>query len=187
MYNGEWEWDAAGAAGALLSISGVLGQEGTPHSLEEAVGGCLERASRVEWKDRGGSAYRVALIADVAALLEGGRTAVVLSLEEMRRMVEAGMRDSGEVRGKGKGEGKGSGRNTKSKRKMQLLVRKLLYFSAWANEEVPCVWDKLSADVKACFDLQWDMVGKREKGTLLDTVLLNDKQGESKPLIQALD
>lgn len=180
VYNGEWGWDAPGAAGALLSISGVLGQEGTPGSLEEALGGCLERASRVEWKDRGGPAYRVALIADVAALLEGGRTAVVLSLEEMRRMMEAGMRDSGEKRGKGRS------RDTERGPKMRPVVRKLLFFSAWANEEASYVWEKSGADVQACYEQQWDMVGTREKGTLVDA-LQKDKYRESKPLIQALD
>ncbi|RVW91688.1 Zinc finger HIT domain-containing protein 2 [Vitis vinifera] len=149
IYNGDWRSDALGSAMVLLSISSVLGQAGLPETILEAVSHCLEQTCSPAYRHLGGLQFGLGLLDDVITLLSLGSPALVCSLCDLQRLIQAGERELK------------LGKPRKSKRpdirsKLKLAERKIYFIMCWVHEQPDEAWSSLAAIVKT------------EKGSTMD-------------------
>jgi hypothetical protein len=130
----EPEGDEGGAAAAAAG----------PRDVASALRACALAACA---PPRGGPDARplsLATAADVAALLRLGRPALVVALTDLGRLAAscgaaaAAARDAPGVRGAARAEA------ARLRRSLKAAAQKLLFFSAWANEQLPEVWEALA-------------------------------------------
>ncbi|KAM0935119.1 putative Shq1 protein [Dioscorea sansibarensis] len=92
LYNGDWHSDALGAATVVLSVSKVLHDEGRPETVAEALGACLEQACCPAYRQSGGFKFGIGLIDDIICLLSLGSNALVCTVCDLQRLIQASER-----------------------------------------------------------------------------------------------
>jgi hypothetical protein len=149
LYNGSYMSDAAGAAQVALDASAVLTRPAGGDSLYETeqastpsawLLNCVERVDG----SRAGQAHvprvmAVGLMSDVARVLFLGRSAVILALTDLSRILDAGRVQTESSRAK------------KGIKKAQL---KLVFFLSYANEMLPDQYVAMALETQSCFEGQ---------------------------------
>ncbi|KAJ0053380.1 hypothetical protein Pint_00395 [Pistacia integerrima] len=141
LYNGDWQSDALGSAMMALSVSAVLGQGGQPESVQEAVSYCLEQTC-TSYKHMGGLQFGLAVIDDVITLLSLGVSALICSLCDLQRMIQAGERELKSEKTKNSGR-------VETRRKLKLAERKIYFMMCWVHEQLGEAWSSAAAILKA--------------------------------------
>lgn len=140
LYNGDWQSDAIGSAMVVLSVSSVLGQGGQPETVLEALSYCLEQVCSPAYKQTGGLQLGLTLIDDVISLLSLGGPALVCSLCDLQRLIQAGEREL-------KSEKPNKSRRVEIRRQLKLAERKIYFVMCWVHEQPPEAWSSLAAIV----------------------------------------
>ena len=174
LHNGDYQSAALEAADLLFAISGALAAAAAPAGASGAssasgsggggarTGGpsssssgtstsaasvlleCLSRACQPPAGSREQRGFAVAVLADVAALLQQGRPLVLTALMDLSRLLEAAREEvsleSPAGAGSSSGGGSGGQRPGDGKalaKKLLAAQRKLLFFMSWGNEQPP--------------------------------------------------
>lgn len=142
LYNGDWHSDPFGAATAVLSVSKVLGDDARPETVAEALGACLEQACSPVYRHTGGFRFRVGLLDDVISLLRLGCSALISSLCDLQRLIQAGERMlKSEKMGKAE-------KKSKSSRKLHAAERKVYFLMCWVHDQPGEAWSSLAGIVE---------------------------------------
>lgn len=137
VYNGDWQCDSIGAAVMVLNISTVLGDDGRPETVLEALGGCFERSCSPTYKDVGGYEFAMGLVDDVITLLSLGSEALICLLSDLQRMLQAGERMlSSEKMDKTK--------TRNMNQKLRSAERKVYFLMCWVHEQPTEAWRSLA-------------------------------------------
>eukprot|EP00268_Persea_americana_P010179 TRINITY_DN14116_c1_g1_i2.p1 TRINITY_DN14116_c1_g1~~TRINITY_DN14116_c1_g1_i2.p1 ORF type:complete len:405 (+),score=72.01 TRINITY_DN14116_c1_g1_i2:304-1518(+) len=139
LYNGDWQSNALDAAMVVLGISSVLGDAGQPESVAEALAYCLEKTCSTAYKHAGGLWFGLILINDIISLLSLGRAALVCSLCDLQRLIQAGEMELKSEKGRKAKKGEMS--------KLRHAERKVYFLMCWVNEQPTEAWSSLSATV----------------------------------------
>ncbi|XP_062146496.1 uncharacterized protein LOC133854353 [Alnus glutinosa] len=142
LYNGDWQSDAVGSAMVVLSVSAILGQGGQPETVLEALSHCLEQTCSPAYRHMGGLQLGLILIDDVINLLSLGGPALVLSLCDLQRLIQAGEREL-------KSEKPKKSRRVEIRSKLKLAERKIYFIMCWVHEQPSEAWSSLAAMVGA--------------------------------------
>jgi hypothetical protein len=142
LYNGDWQSDAVGSAMVVLSVSAILGQGGQPETVLEALSHCLEQTCSPAYRHMGGLQLGLILIDDVINLLSLGGPALVLSLCDLQRLIQAGEREL-------KSEKPKKSRRLEIRSKLKLAERKIYFIMCWVHEQPSEAWSSLAAIVGA--------------------------------------
>lgn len=142
VYNGDWQSDAIGSALVVLSMSSVMGQGGQPGSVLEALSYCLEQICSPAYRHMGGLQFGLGLIDDVISLLSLGSSALVCSLSDMHRLIQAGEREL-------KSEKSKKSRRVEIRNKLKLAERKIYFIMCWVHEQPSEGWSSLATIVGA--------------------------------------
>lgn len=142
LYNGDWQSDAVGSAMVVLSVSAILGQGGQPETVLEALSHCLEQTCSPAYRHMGGLQLGLILIDDVINLLSLGGPALVLSLCDLQRLIQAGEREL-------KSEKPKKSRRVEIRSKLKLAERKIYFVMCWVHEQPSEAWSSLAAMVGA--------------------------------------
>jgi hypothetical protein len=142
LYNGDWQSDAVGSAMVVLSVSAILGQGGQPETVLEALSHCLEQTCSPAYRHMGGLQLGLILIDDVINLLSLGGPALVLSLCDLQRLIQAGEREL-------KSEKPKKSRRVEIRSKLKLAERKIYFIMCWVHEQPSEAWSSLAAIVGA--------------------------------------
>lgn len=142
IYNGDWRSDAVESAMVLLSISYVLGQAAQPETVSEALSHSLEQTCSPAYRHLGGLQFGLGLLDDVIALLSLGSPALVCSLCDLQRLMQAGERELK------------MGMPRKLKKpdaisRLKQAERKIYFIMCWVHEQPDQTWASLAAIVKA--------------------------------------
>lgn len=170
LYNGDWLSDPAGSSLVLLSISSVLGQGGQPQTVLEALSHCLEQTCSPGFRHMGGLQFGLGLMDDIISILNLGTAAIVCSLCDLRRLIQAGAR---ELKKSGK-----SGR-TERKTKLRSAEKKVYFITCWVHEQQKEVWSSLAALVVAEKSSALEYVGNGRKFSRIEEKV----KAKEKPLI----
>ncbi|KAJ0971100.1 hypothetical protein J5N97_019059 [Dioscorea zingiberensis] len=141
LYNGDWQSDALGGAFVVLSISKVLGDDGRPETVAEALGACLEQACSSVYRQFGGFTFGVGLIDDILCLLSLGSNALVCTLCDLQRLIQTGERML-------KSEKIGKVKRSKDSQKLKSAERKVYFLMCWVHEQPDEVWTSLASIVE---------------------------------------
>lgn len=142
LYNGDWQSDPLGAATEVLTVSAVLGEDGRPETVMEALSACLEKACSPVYRRTGGLKFAVGLIDDIISLLSLGGTALVCLLCDLQRLLKAGETTlKHEKLGKAKRKGESS-------RKLKSAERKVYFLMCWVHEQPNEAWASLASIVE---------------------------------------
>lgn len=141
VYNGDWRSDALGSAMMVLSVSSVLGQGKLPKTIRDALSYGLEQTCST-YKHTGGLQFGLAIIEDVATLLSLGTPALICSLCDLQRLIQAGEKDLK------------SDKTTKSKKadirsKLKQSDRKIYFLMCWVHEQPEEAWSSSVAILRA--------------------------------------
>lgn len=142
FYNGDWKSDPSGSASVALSISSVLGRPEKPQTLMEALSYCLEQTCSPTYKHTGGLQFGLGLVEDVVDLLTLGRGALLCLLSDLRRLIQAGIKEV-------KSETSQNLGSRGVKNKLKLAERKIYFVMCWVNEQPGEAWLSLAALVRA--------------------------------------
>ncbi|XP_073000717.1 uncharacterized protein [Typha latifolia] len=140
LYNGEWQSDPFGATTVVLSMSKVLGTDVRPETVAEALGACLEQACSPAYRHAGGVRFAIGLVDDIIALLSLGGDALVCSLCDLRRLIQAGERSI-------KTEKMEKAEKSRSSLQLRGAERKLYFLMCWVHEQPEEAWSSLAAIV----------------------------------------
>ncbi|XP_023733054.1 uncharacterized protein LOC111880876 [Lactuca sativa] len=151
VYNGEWESDAVGSTVTVMSVSNVLGQGGQPETVSEAVAHCLEQACGPAFGHMGGAQFGLAVLDDVASVLDLGSDGLVCALCDLHRMIRNGMKEM-------------KGCDMEMKRKLKGGERKVYFLMCWVHEQGGEVWSSLVGLVMAEKNVAMEYVGNGKKG-----------------------
>ncbi|XP_044502848.1 zinc finger HIT domain-containing protein 2 [Mangifera indica] len=174
LYNGDWQSDTLGSAMMALSVSAVLGRGGQPETVKEAVSYCLEQTC-TSYKQMGGLQFGLAVIDDVITLLSLGGSALICSLCDIQRMIQAGEREL-------KSENTKKSGRVEIRRKLKLAERKIYFMMCWVHEQPGETWSSAAAILKeeklSCID----------HGGVKSSAKLGDKtESRSKVLIEEME
>lgn len=133
LYNGDWESDPVGSTTVVLSISSVLGQNGQPETVSEALSYCLEQTCSPAFRHMGGSQFGLGVLDDVVSLLSLGGDGLVCGLCDLHRMIKAGMK-----------EVKMEKTHKEIKGKLKSGERKVYFLMCWVHEQPQEVWSSLA-------------------------------------------
>jgi hypothetical protein len=125
-----------------LSVSAILGQGGQPETVLEALSHCLEQTCSPAYRHMGGLQLGLILIDDVINLLSLGGPALVLSLCDLQRLIQAGEREL-------KSEKPKKSRRVEIRSKLKLAERKIYFIMCWVHEQPSEAWSSLAAIVGA--------------------------------------
>lgn len=142
LYNGDWRSDPLGAATEVLTMSAVLGEDGRPETVREALGACLEKTCSPVYKHCGGFKFGLGLFDDIISLLFLGGNALICLLCDLHRLIKAGERML-----KSEKVGK-SRRNSESSRKLKSAERKVYFLMCWVHEQPNEAWSSLASIVE---------------------------------------
>lgn len=142
LYNGDWHMDAEGSAMVLLSVSSVLGSGRQPETVREALCLCLEQTCSPAYKHMGGFQFGLGLIDDLMTLLSHGGSALICSLCDLQRLIQAGGRD---LRSEKRDRPKRGGVSNKLKH----AERKVFFMMCWVHEQQGEAWSSLADIVRA--------------------------------------
>jgi hypothetical protein len=93
--------------------------------------------------------FALAITSDVATLLRLGRPAVVVALTDLGRLVAACGAAAAAARDAPGAHGPARAEVARLRRGLKAAAQKLLFFSAWVNEQLPEVWEALAHAVAA--------------------------------------
>ncbi|PWA95769.1 HIT-type Zinc finger family protein [Artemisia annua] len=133
LYNGDWESDPVGSTTVVLSISSVLGQNGQPETVSEALSYCLEQTCSPAFRHMGGSQFGLGILDDVVSLLSLGGDGLVCGLCDLHRMLKAGMK-----------EVKMEKTHKEIKGKLKSGERKVYFLMCWVHEQPQEAWSSLA-------------------------------------------
>ena len=153
------------AAVAPTDIAATPNLPVLPQTATEAVNGCMERVCSPAIASGAGPATAVALLQDLARLLQLGRSGTILALNDVQLLFKASMHalsavgtsktelsstqstgqaGSKEVPKSQKGQDRHVNKHHKQvKSQHSLVVHKLLFMLAWANEQSDSVYNNL--------------------------------------------
>lgn len=142
IYNGDWRSDAVGSAMDLLSISSVLGQSGQPETILETVSHCLGQTCSPAYRHLGGLQFGLGLLDDVISLLSLGSPALVCSLCDLQRLIQAGERELklGMPR---------KSKSSETRSRLKHAEKKIYFIMCWVHGQQDDAWSSLAAIVKA--------------------------------------
>ncbi|XP_008806932.2 zinc finger HIT domain-containing protein 2 [Phoenix dactylifera] len=141
LYNGDWHSDPFGAATTILSVSKVLGDDARPETVAEALGACLEQTCSAVYRHTGGFRFRIGLLDDIISLLHLGCSALICSLCDLQRLIQAGERML-------KSEKMGKAERSKSSRKLHSAERKVYFLMCWVHDQPGEAWSSLAGIVE---------------------------------------
>lgn len=174
LYNGDWQSDTLGSAMMALSVSAVLGRGGQPETVKEAVSYCLEQTC-TSYKQMGGLQFGLAVIDDVITLLSLGGSALICSLCDIQRMIQAGERELKSEKTKKSGR-------LEIRRKLKLAERKIYFMMCWVHEQPGEAWSSAAAILKA------EKLSCIDNGGVKSSAKLGDKpESRSKVLIEEME
>ncbi|XP_020109951.1 zinc finger HIT domain-containing protein 2 [Ananas comosus] len=130
LYNGDWHSDPFGASTVVLTISKVLGEDGRPETVSQALGACLETTCSPAYRHAGGFKFGIGLIGDVIVLLSLGGNALVCALCDLRRLIATRERVGG------------------SRKLLRGAEKKLYFLMCWVHEQPEEAWVSLAAIVE---------------------------------------
>ncbi|PWA78031.1 HIT-type Zinc finger family protein [Artemisia annua] len=133
LYNDDWESEPAGSTVVVLSISSVLGHNGQPETVSEALSYCLEQTYSPAFRHMGGSQFGLGILDGVVSLLSLGGDALVCGLCDLHRMIKAGMK-----------EVKMEKRHKEIKGKSKSGERKVYFLICWVHDQPQEVWSSLA-------------------------------------------
>lgn len=139
LYNGDWQSNAIDAAMVVLGISSVLGDAGQPETVAEGLADCLEQTCSTAYRHAGGLRFGLILIDDIISLLSLGRAALVCSLCDLQRLIQAGENKLKSEKRRRAKKGEMS--------KLRHADRKVYFLMCWVNEQPTEAWSSLSAIV----------------------------------------
>lgn len=141
LYNGDWHSDPFGSATAILSVSKVLGDDARPETVAEALAACLEQTCSVVYRHTGGFRFCIGLLDDIIILLHLGCSALICSLCDLQRLIQAGERML-------KSEKIGKEERSKGSRKLHSAERKVYFLMCWVHDQPGEAWSSLAAIVE---------------------------------------
>lgn len=141
LHNGDWHSDPLGAATVALSISKVLGEFGRPETVTEALAACLEETCSPAYRHTGGFSFGIGLLDDVVCLLSLGTNALICSLCDLQRLIQAGERML-------KSEKMGKTERSETRRKTRSADRKVYFLMCWVREQPAEAWSTLAGIVE---------------------------------------
>ncbi|KAK8941421.1 hypothetical protein KSP39_PZI010327 [Platanthera zijinensis] len=137
FYNGDWRFDPLGAATVVLAVSSVLGVDGCPETVSEALASCMERTCSASFRDAGGLKFGLVVIDDAISLLSLGASAIICLLCDLRRLVRAGDATL-------KSERITRAKRAESGRRLKGVDRKVYFMTCWVHEQPEEVWSPLA-------------------------------------------
>lgn len=137
LYNGDWRFDPLGAATVVLAVSSVLGGDGHPETVSEALASCMERTCSASFRDAGGLKFGLIVIDDAISLLSLGANAIICLLCDLRRLFRAGEATL-------KSERIPKGKRAESGRRLRGVDRKVYFMTCWVHEQPEEVWSPLA-------------------------------------------
>lgn len=175
LYNGDWHFDPLGAATVVLSMSAVLGDDGRPETVAEALSACLEQTCSSIYRHAGGFRFGAGLIDDIICLLSLGSNALVCSLCDLQRLLQAGETML-------KSEKTGKAKRSESSRKLRSAERKVYFLMCWVHEQPREAWSSLAgivdvekASLSAALGYRSQKPGKdKGKGTSKTKILIEE-------------
>ncbi|MED6225434.1 hypothetical protein PIB30_093708 [Stylosanthes scabra] len=141
LYNGDWRSDALGSVLVVFSVSSVLGQDGQPETVPEAVSHCLQQICSSAFRHMGGFQFGFGVIDDVISLLELGSSALICALCDMHRLVQ----EAGKV---AKSEKPRNSRRDEIRSTIRHAPRKIYFIMCWVHEQPQEAWASLAAIVR---------------------------------------
>lgn len=126
----------------VLTISKVLGEDGRPETVSQALGACLETTCSPAYRHAGGFKFGIGLIGDVIVLLSLGGNALVCALCDLRRLIMAGERMI-EMEKIATRERVGG-----SRKLLRGAEKKLYFLMCWVHEQPEEAWVSLAAIVE---------------------------------------
>ncbi|KAJ4954520.1 hypothetical protein NE237_011303 [Protea cynaroides] len=141
FYNGEWQYDAVGAAMVVLSLSSVLGEGGQPETVSQALSYCLEQTCSPAYRHAGGLSFGLCLLGDVVKVLSLGGAALVCLLCDLQRLIQAGQREL-------KAEKPRKLKRMEVGTKLKLAEKKIYFLMCWVHEQPKEFWSSLTAIVE---------------------------------------
>lgn len=140
LYNGDWRADPLESATLVLNISSVLGQNGQPETVLEALSHCLEKTCSSAYRHMGGFQLGLRIIDDVIHLLYLGGDALVCLLCDLHKLIQSGEREV-------KSEKMIKLERVELKRKLKFAERKIYFVMCWVHEQPSEVWSSLAATI----------------------------------------
>ncbi|KAK8969026.1 hypothetical protein KSP40_PGU003850 [Platanthera guangdongensis] len=137
LYNGDWHFDPLGAATVVLAVSSVLGDDGCPETVSEALASCMERTCSASFRDAGGLKFGLVVIDDAISMLSLGASAIICLLCDLRRLVRAGDATL-------KSERITRTKRAESGRRLNGVDRKVYFMTCWVHEQPEEVWSPLA-------------------------------------------
>ncbi|KAF6153668.1 hypothetical protein GIB67_000901 [Kingdonia uniflora] len=141
LYNGDHQSDPLGVAMVMLSISLVLVKGEHLETVSKALAHPLEQTCSPAYNHAGGLKFGMGLLDDIISLLKLGGPALVCSLCDLRRLIEAGEREV-------MSEKLSKLKRAAMKGKFKFAERKLYYMMCWVHEQPNEAWSSLSAIVE---------------------------------------
>lgn len=175
LYNGDWQSDPIGSATVLLSISSVLGQEGQPETVLEALSHCMEQTCSPAFRHMGGLQFALGLINDTITLLHLDTPALVCMLCDLRRLIQHAEKDL-------KSENSRKSKSSEIKTKLKFAERKVYFIMCWAHEQPQEAWSSIAAMVEAEKSRLVEFIGSKTSVPKMKKV-----QNEGKPLIKEVE
>lgn len=205
------------AAVAPTDIAATPNLPVLPQTASEAVNGCVERLCSPAIPSGAGPAAAVALLQDLACLLQLGRSGTILALNDVLLLFKAsmcalsavgtsktelsstkstGQAGSKEVAKSQQAQDRHVNKHHKQvKNQHSMVVHKLRFMLAWANEQSDSVYDSLLDPVLQEVQEHGLVVGLKERSSVLNlqpesfvgSMIQADKvKQHQKPVIQTL-
>lgn len=140
LYNGDWKADPLESAMVVLSVSSVLGQNGHPESVLEALLYCLVQTCSPSYKHMGGSNFGLSIMEDITNLLHLGTGALICLLCDLQKLIQSAEKEL-------KSEKLQKSKRLEMKNKFKSAERKTYFIMCWVHEQPPEAWSSLAAIV----------------------------------------
>ncbi|RLN40615.1 zinc finger HIT domain-containing protein 2 [Panicum miliaceum] len=141
LYNGDWHSDPLGASTVALSMSKVMGEDAKPETVPEALTACIEETCSPAYRHTGGFRFAIRLVDDIISILSLGHNALVCTLSDYHRLIEAG-------KSMLKAEKVGKTESAQSSSKLRGAARKLFFMTCWVHEQPEEAWPPLARIVE---------------------------------------
>lgn len=189
FFNGDWNSDPLDAAMVCLSLSAVLSQVALPETVSEALSKCLETSCSVSFKHAGGLRFGICLFDDVHALLRLGRAALVCTLMDLYRLLEAAAKVVKGERSKKREhaskqmiaihEARREEIRNDGRKSLQSALKKVYFLMCWTNEQPKEVWTSLATLV----EVEKNTLPARDSGNIAENTLNVNRQENQKPKV----
>ncbi|KAL6965778.1 hypothetical protein U1Q18_036834 [Sarracenia purpurea var. burkii] len=140
----------------VISLSSVLGEDGKPETVLEALSHCLEQTCSPSFRHIGGLQCGLVVLDDVLSLLSLRGTVLVCLLCHLRRLIQT-------AKGELKSEQPRKSKRVEVRRKLKIAERKTYFIMCWVHEQPGKAWSSLSTMMKAEKLSALEFVGHRGK------------------------